>query len=177
MDTLPKPRKPRIIPPVASTAPDSAQTQEVAVTHTEIIAQNLSKLNLPQEAVQFLLGLWGVSHVFDDMADGDQPDRGELDRALWFVLVGMPLNGFYRDNQAGLLPVVATAVLKWQASDKAERDGKADERSFGWRAGFYDVVLTVVCLVHGPDVATANAAMILGMYGEAYSDYIGEFHA
>jgi hypothetical protein len=66
-------------------------------------------------------------------------------------------------------------ILKWQASDKVERVGKHDEVSFVWRAGYYDVVLTVVRLCHGVAIAHQCAADVMRLYGEKYSEYVKEF--
>lgn len=131
-------------------------------------------LELPPDAIEWLLGLWNLIQVFDDMADGDPVDREDLDRAIWDSLVGGPSNSFYQAHQSWLVPAVAQATLKWMASDIAERSGCADERSYMWRAGYYDVVCLCVGLVHGPSSERAYAA--LSLYGEAAAEYIKEFH-
>jgi hypothetical protein len=66
-------------------------------------------------------------------------------------------------------------ILKWQASDQAERAGKADAKSFVWRAGYYDVVLMTVALCHGTQRATEAASQVMELYGETLEDYIKEF--
>ncbi len=70
---------------------------------------------------------------------------------------------------------MATMVLKWQASDQAERDGKADARSFVWRAGYYDVVLMVVTLCHPAKQAKELSRYVMELYGEKFEDYLKEF--
>lgn len=146
------------------------------MTYTDTLTQNLTgPLGLPLPAVDFLMGVWGLSQVFDDMADGDGVERADLDKAAWFALVGMTINPFFAVNHMALTPVMATQVLKWQASDFAERAGAADIRSFMWRAGFYDLVLAVTCLCHGPERAQELAPQIMAMYGENIADYFMEF--
>ena len=66
---------------------------------------------------------------------------------------------------------MAVQLLKWQASDKAERDGRADAKSFMWRAGYYDLVLFVNLLCNGPSAPIAP----LSLYGETLADYLKEF--
>jgi hypothetical protein len=157
-------------------APDSRPLNEAAVTYTEILMQNLKgPLGLPADAADFLLGVWGLTQVFDDAADGGGIDRPDLDKAVWFALVGMAINPFYTSNMQALTPVMATQVLKWQASDFAERGGNADAKSYAWRAGFYDLVLAVACICHGPEVATKLAPSIMAMYGETFAEYMREF--
>jgi hypothetical protein len=140
-----------------------------------MIKQALEPLNLPDAAIEWLVHLFDAIQFFDDVADGDKVERKDLDDALWSLLISMPTNPFYAANSLILSPIIATQILKWQASDKAERAGRADEQSFIWRAGYYDVVLMVVCIVHGQSKAKEAAETVLRIYGEKYADYKKEF--
>lgn len=131
-------------------------------------------LELPEDAIEWLLGLWNLVQVLDDAADGDEIDRTDLDRAIWDCLAGLPSNTFYQAHQAWLIPACAQMVLKWMASDLAERKGQADERSYMWRAGYYDILCLVVAIVHGP--SSEKSWLALGMYGETCAEYMKEFH-
>jgi len=132
-------------------------------------------LQLPAVAGEWLLMLYETIQLLDDCADDDKIQRSDLDSVIWASLVAMPSNAFYLANQKELASAVANMILKWQASDKVERAGKHDEVSFVWRAGYYDVVLTVVRLCHGVAVAHQCAADVMRLYGEKYSDYVKEF--
>lgn len=132
-------------------------------------------LHLPTDASVWLLDLWAVIQVFDDVADGDNVARKDLHDAVWRTLVNMPSNPFFTANSGNLLPVLANAFLKWVASDDAERAGQADEKSFIWRASYYDVVLMVVLLAQGKDAAVAKAATVMALYGENFDAYKKEF--
>ncbi len=140
-----------------------------------VLRQSFRSLMLPPAAEEWLLMLWQAIQTFDDYADGDKVPRDELDATIWNTLVAMPQNPFFAQHSGALFPLVGSMVLKWQASDRVEREGKADARSFVWRAGYYDVVLTVVQLVHGAAAATAVAHQVLNLYGETLEDYIKEF--
>lgn len=140
------------------------------------LKENLQKVfALPAPAVDWLLMLWNAIQVFDDVADGDQVEREDLNAAIWNTLVGMNQNPFWIANSHNLAPVLATMILKWQASDQAERAGKADARAYVWRAGYYDVVLMVVALCHGTQQATQMAQQVMELYGETFEDYMKEF--
>ena len=102
----------------------------------------INALDLPQPAADWLLDLWRVIQVFDDIHDGDEV--ADVMPALWAGLVTMPGNPFYQANAAALQAAVATAILKWHAANEAEAAGEADARSFVWRAAYYDVVLLAV---------------------------------
>jgi hypothetical protein len=138
-------------------------------------AEHFAPFELPPDAVRWLLDLWHCIQVLDDAADDDPILRPDLDRAIFGLLVALPGNPFFRRHSEALLSQLATFVLKWKASDDAERSGKADERSFMWRAGYYDVVLAVVLLVHGPAAAMTAAQHVMALYGESFASYREEF--
>ena len=131
--------------------------------------------NLPAPAVQWLVAVWDAIQVLDDVADNDNIAREDLDAAIFSLLVGMPSNTFFAAHASQLLPALGLMVLKWKASDDAEREGCADAKSYMWRASFYDVVLLVVLLCHGPQIAMATAKHVMAMYGETYEEYCKEF--
>lgn len=132
-------------------------------------------LGLPEDAIAWLLMLYGVIQVFDDFADGDKVARSDLDSAIWNALIAMPQNSFYKQHDLVLAPVMASALLRWKASDLAEKSGNASALAFAWRASYYDVVLIVYQLVYGAASAMENSALILNLYGEKFADYLSEF--
>jgi hypothetical protein len=144
---------------------------------TDWLRENLEKsLALPAPATDWLMMLYEAIQVFDDVADGDPVKREDLNATIWNTLVGMNQNSFWLVNSQTLTPVVASMILKWQASDQAERAGRADAVSFVWRAGFYDVVLMTVALCYGSGHATNVASEVMAIYGEKLEDYLQEFN-
>lgn len=137
------------------------------------MANCIASLKLPNDASAWLFTVWKMIQTFDDFADGDTVSRKRLDDVILDSLVRMPGNSFFQRNSSWLLPALMQMVIKWQASDLAERNGKADARSYVWRAGFYDVVCLVATLVHGPSSELALTA--LSMYGETFEQYMEEF--
>ena len=141
------------------------------------IKENLEKLcQLPPSATDWLLMVWDTIQVFDDVADGDVVERADLNAVIWHTMVAMHQNPFFANHSQTLTPMLASMILKWQASDTAERQGNANAMSFVWRAGYYDVVLMSVTLTHGSDFATKNAHLIMALYGEQLEDYLKEFN-
>ena len=132
-------------------------------------------MNLPPDAARFLLVVYEAWQVFDDFADGDPVKREDLHATLWNVFVGVPSNPFFQAHSAALVPAMGTGILKWIASDAVERAGQADEVSFVWRAGYYDLVVLVAQLALGPAEAMRLAPSMLKLYGEKYADYRKEF--
>lgn len=145
------------------------------MTPEYILTQSFDTLGFPPDASKWLLDVWRAIQVYDDVADGDPVAREELDRTIWASLVGLQVNPFHMQHGASLIPVLALQILKWQASDVIERRGEADARSYMWRAGYYDLVLLVALMIHGPEKAALLGPVILQMYGEAFDDYLEEF--
>lgn len=139
------------------------------------LSQHFRNLALPFSAIDWLLGVWNAIQVLDDVADGDVVERPALDRAICDLLFALPSNPFFVAHAGQLLPALTLMVLKWKASDAAERAGRADARSFVWRAGYYDVVLAAVAAHHGPSIAMTVADKVLELYGETLHDYLKEF--
>ena len=146
------------------------------LTSTEILSESFNSFNFPQAASSWLIMIYDAFQVFDDYADSDKVERKDLNALIWNTLIAIPQNTFYLNNSAALWPVLSTAILKWQGSDKAEREGNVDAKSFVWRAGYYDLVLMVGALCHGSVWATENAHIVMGMYGETLEDYLKEFN-
>jgi hypothetical protein len=130
---------------------------------------------LPPAAVEWLLALYDCIQVLDDVADGDKVERSDLDAAIWNLLFALPASPFFQQNSAMLLPLLAQAILKWQASDAAERAGNHNAMSFAWRAGYYDIVLAVVYICHGAAAAGKAAPFVMALYGEKFDAYLNEF--
>jgi hypothetical protein len=147
---------------------------EDAVTYS--LRTHFDSLMLPAEAAEWLLMLWESIQAFDDYADGDPVEREVLDALIWNTLVPMPCNAFFSQHAAELLPLLGSMVLKWQASERVEREGGASAQSYVWRAGYYELVLAAVRLCHGAPAATAVAHKVLGMYGETFDAYLTEFN-
>lgn len=146
------------------------------MTAEESLRRNLREVfDLPVEAIDWLLMLWGAIQVFDDVADGDQVTRADLDAVIWNTLVVMPRNPFYALHFTTIAPMVASMILKWQASDRVEVAGEPTAMSYAWRAGYYDVVLMVVQCCKGVEYATKNAHHVMALYGETLGDYLREF--
>ena len=143
--------------------------------HARDLAIHFQQLELPPDAAAWLLDMWHVIQVFDDVADGDAVQRRDLDMTIWKTLISMPSNAFFTRYSAQLQPVVAMAFFKWKASDDAERNGRADARSFGWRSAYYDLILITLLLCHGPLVAIEKAEFVLSLFGESYAAYCEEF--
>ncbi len=142
---------------------------------TQSLIVHFENLDLPPEAAGWLMDIWRMIQMLDDVADGDPVTRSDLDAVIWSSLISMPANPFYLANIQALQTGLALLVMKWKASDDAERAGQADARSFIWRAGYYDLVLLVVLLTKGHATAMKDAVKVMHLYGETLHEYLKEF--
>lgn len=136
----------------------------------------LQLLDLPDDALDFLLALWVLIQGLDDWHDGTPADTAPT---IWAACVGLPGSPFLAAHRQVLVPVMANAVMKWHAANIIEANKEIDQfpKSYVWRAGYYDVILQTVLIVHGSE-AKDKAAMVLRMYGETLTEYQAEhFHA
>ncbi len=142
------------------------------MTPTEALENNMrNSLALPDDAVEWLLDVWQMIQAFDDVADGDEPDN--FTQAVWTSLAGMSLNRFYENHRHLLQPLVVSATLRWLAANYAEQTGRADAKSYMWRAGYYDLVMMATAICHGHNAVMAFNA--LNLYGETFEEYQEEF--
>ena len=131
------------------------------------LSEHLESLGLPDDARAWVMDLWRVIQCLDDAQDGHK-NEGAAD-AAFAVFVRMPMNAFWQANAAALMSALVLSIIKWRAANEAEASGQADERSFMWRAGFYDVLALVTHICGGPAVEA------LRLYGETFADYRKEF--
>jgi hypothetical protein len=131
-------------------------------------------LKLSDDAAAYLLDVWDLIQFFDDVYDGDRP-VGVYD-AVVTALIRLPCNAFHVKHSGQLTPLLHGAILKWIAANRAEADGRADARSFMWRAAYYDLVLFAFTVCHGHDQAVLCAETVLSLYGESFDDYMQAMH-
>ncbi len=141
--------------------------------HEAVLIEAMTAFQMPAPAQNWLIDMWRVFQAFDDATDGDKVETPE--RWVFAALIGVQVNEFFAQNAAILRPILAITILQWQAANTVERAGNADARSFVWRAGYYNLILAAVMIVHGPDLAGDVAHQVLGLYGEQLPDYLAEF--
>ena len=144
-------------------------------TSTKALSIHFTNLDLPLEAQDFLLLVWEIFQSLDDWRDEEKLSAEEIEEAIYKVLGVLPRHAFFVTHHADLSSALSVAVLKWFAANQMEDAKEVTETSFVWRAGYYDIVLLVVNLVHGYKNARKASAYVAKMYGEEYKDYVEEF--
>lgn len=103
------------------------------------------------DAARYLVTLFELQRLADDMADGDSADpRRDMARLLTIALVEIPADPFYQRHAPVLHHAMAQAVALWDVSNRWQH---ADEQraTFGFvhRESFGLLILQVAALCRG----------------------------
>lgn len=131
------------------------------------LSEHFNRIGLPPEACEYLIDLWRVIQILDDVADGQE--NSQASTVAWAIFARIPLNKFYQQSFMSLQPLLTMQLIKWEAANTAEQSGAADERSYVWRAGYYEIV-SMACHLCGVEPGQA-----LSLYGETFASYRKEF--
>lgn len=105
-----------------------------------------------QDAIRFMQTISRWSHLYDDLIDKDKEVDDEfVHQVMWEVMVGLPLNKFYRDHCHMLAPVVGTGILNWRGANDMEKSGVKEELyvSHATRYSINDLALLVMVILGG----------------------------
>ena len=106
--------------------------------------------------MRFLSLLTNVVHFWDDVIDQDPaPSRAELYEGMWWSLVDLPRDPFYRKWFAELNPLVSAAIIDWRVANQMEDSGVASYRpiSFIIRSSYVCILQQTALIVGGPEWA------------------------
>lgn len=132
------------------------------------------------DAVQLLVMVREISHVWDDLIDGDKPvSAAAVHRTFWQAIVGLQLNPFYRKHQGELLAVLECGILNYLASCCLERT-PGHQRQLAHTARYQagDVALVIARIVGGLDWAmVVGPELKLLLHTDRYEDFDKEMEA
>jgi hypothetical protein len=92
---------------------------EATDKYPQLFENLVTHFELPEDAARFVIMIEQFSQFFDDVADGDEIKRADLDRSIYNCFIGLNLNSFFLNHRLTLLPVMDLIILKWQGSDIA----------------------------------------------------------
>jgi hypothetical protein len=113
-----------------------------------------------KEAIFFIETITRCSHLYDDLIDEDKKiEKDFVHQVMWEIMVGLPMNGFYRANATVLAPVIATGILNWRGANEMEALGNKEELyiSHATRYSINDLALLCLVLVGGHKHAAQHA--------------------
>ena len=97
-------------------------------------------------AVDLVLRIAEISHIWDDLVDKDKPvSDAQINRAFGIALLELPKNPFYQAHCLDLLPVMTTGTLNWLTANKYEKtqDKEAHALAHVLRYGIADIALFI----------------------------------
>jgi hypothetical protein len=132
-----------------------------------------------ETAVSLVYDLYFISHVWDDLVDGDKPVSPDVvSKAFQKALIDVNLNRFFRDNAAMILPVLLNATLLWHGANDLERDGgqHALEVAHVIRCAGGDIAMICAAIIGGTDYAKRHAAEIRMLaQQDCLADYLADW--
>ena len=130
------------------------------------------------DAARMMLDVAEVSHVYDDLIDGDKtvtPDK--VHALVWKLLVSLPTNPFFTKHETVLRPLMIAGILNWQAANQMEQSGSVEELriSHAIRYSIADMLTVSMVLLGGHEYAMKNArrARLLGQ-NDTWANYLSE---
>ena len=108
------------------------------------------------DAVNLVLAIAEISHIWDDLVDRDKPvSDAQINRAFSIALLELPKNPFYQAHCLDLLPVMTTGTLNWLTANEYEKqqDKEAHALAHVLRYGIADLALFIAYLIGGQEWA------------------------
>lgn len=120
-------------------------------------------------AMRFCADMAEVSHVWDDLVDGDKPVLpSQADKTFRKLILEIPANDFYRANFNFLHPVMISIWSQWDAANRMEAAPLSGDlqKTYMLRASLYQLFHAVAVLCGGLDWASEIGPEIYRLYGE-----------
>lgn len=134
-----------------------------------------------REAIVFVQTLAKVAQTLDDLVDGDRPvESGEIISMVWKSLIELPTNGFYRQCELYLRPLMALALQDWQDSVVLEQDGDLHDKTIAFvlRDQMAGLIVQCAYLVGGEDwMKKVGPAIRRHCHEDTLADYLRDLNA
>lgn len=119
--------------------------------------------------------LWNIAQTWDDLIDGDEVSKEQINKCFIDALVHVSTNKLWgTDIAANVLNV----YLRWSDANYIEADAEStdDDLAKAWmlRAGIYDIFVLLAAKLHGIDWATTIGPIVRKTYGETLKDFLEE---
>lgn len=104
-----------------------------------------------RSAIAFIIQFSDFCEVLDDLWDGDKEvTKDDLTRILFVAMTEMPINSFFDQYKANLIPVIVTGINAWLDANELERGGDNDKVfSYVLRDWYAELIAFVVYLTRG----------------------------
>lgn len=104
-------------------------------------------------AIRFVLDVFEVCEVWDDLVDKDKPICNErINRAFATALIEINANPFYQRFYANISPVLLIGLNQWLDANKLDKGSKSDRAlAYVLRGWYCELVSEAIYLLHGWD--------------------------
>ena len=137
--------------------------------------QFLALEGLPPAAIAYLVDVYKIIQIWDDLIDKDCDIKGNVVDTMMLRLMNLPTNPFYLANLSTLQPIMNNCFLQWVASREFEEKKEHLDMAYMLRAGFYGLIGHVYAIVFGVENASAYMADVYRLYGETLEDLEKEY--
>lgn len=132
-------------------------------------------------AIDCVVKLFEIFHLWDDLIDGDNPRGADsINAAFIHALVRLPQNPFYARNQATLVEAIERGIVDWHTATAIEQklphDRHEMHRAYVLRCSVLGIITKCAELVGGLDWALEVDPEIWA-YGmrETFEQYMEDF--
>lgn len=129
-----------------------------------------------KEATDFVLRVYQIFHIWDDLIDKDKEiTNEEINKVFWIALIELPDDPFYRANYLMLKPILINSIINWKAANVLEKE-KEFNISFILRGAYIDILTMCALLVGGVDHCDKVTPQIrMWEHAEGFDNYVNEF--
>lgn len=121
-------------------------------------------------AIAMIRAFSTIAEVWDDIIDGDNPSKSDVNSAFYLALVTLPRNTFYREHFVLLNPIVEAAIFDWHAANAIEATGQHKETTFMLKCTAQLLTVMSARIIGGPEWAVeVNTEM--RRLGETFTEY------
>src|SRR5690554_4054387 len=99
-------------------------------------------------AVAFLLDIFNIGEVWDDLIDQDKPvSPDDINKAFYTALITLPNNPFYRAYMPQLSGIMVSGIHAWLDANKLEK-GDANDKAYAYvlRVWYMELITLVAQL-------------------------------
>lgn len=106
-----------------------------------------------KDALNFLLTLFNIAEVWDDIIDGDTPDSSEVHQAFMDAMFGLNSNPFYVKHVGHLQPLMLAGINAWLDSTELEKETDTWSQTWAYalRDWYMELVAACAYIVGGFD--------------------------
>lgn len=128
--------------------------------------------------VTFVILIFQVLHIYDDLIDQDRPPSVEdIHKCFWIALLELPLDPFFRKHEAILRPLLMNSIINWRVANNLENSPVQNPRHLGvaWilRAAYLDLLSMALALERGVEYSIEAGQLLRDWaHAETFESYL-----